>query len=122
MKKEAKNIEIKTIDASGMTLGRVASSVAMSLMGKTKSTFKRNVYSGVPVKVINASKIKISPKKLEDMEHIWHTGHRGGLRTMKWGETIAKKGIEELLKKSVYQMLPDNKLRRKMISNLVIEK
>jgi len=57
--------EEKVIDASGRTLGRVASEVAMHLMGKTKPTFERNKYSGFPVKVVNASKLKITAKKLE---------------------------------------------------------
>ena len=56
MKKTKEINSIKTIDAQGRTLGRVASEVAMSLMGKTKATFERNVYSGFPVKVVNASK------------------------------------------------------------------
>ena len=122
MKKETKNKEIAIVDASGITLGRVASKVAMILMGKTKATFKRNAYSGLPVKVINSSKIKISPKKLEGMTHVRHTGYRGGLRTMTWADTIEKKGIEELLRLSVFQMLPDNKIRRQMMKNLTIEK
>jgi len=57
LSKKMKNNTIKTIDASGRTLGRVASEVAMSLMGKTKATFERNRYSGVSVKVINASNL-----------------------------------------------------------------
>ena len=57
-----KDNTIKTIDAAGRTLGRVASEVAMSLMGKTKATFERNKYCGFPVKVINAGKIKITVK------------------------------------------------------------
>ena len=66
MKKTTQKIikEIKTIDANGRTLGRVASEVAMSLMGKTKATFERNKYSGFPVKVVNASKLRITAKKL----------------------------------------------------------
>ena len=122
MKKKMKKNDMKIIDASGITLGRVASVVAMSLMGKTKVTFERNAYSGVPVKVINASKIKITAKKLDSIVHKRYSGHRGGLRILKGTETVEKKGIGELLKLAIFQMLPDNKIRREMMKNLTIEK
>src|SRR5664279_3620719 len=120
----SKNTELKklkTIDASGRTLGRVASEVAMSLMGKTKATFERNVYSGFPVTIINASKLRITAKKLEEIYHTRYSGMRGGLRVLKGNETAEKKGLKELIKLATYQMLPDNKLRRVMMMNLKIE-
>lgn len=117
-----KKYDTKIIDATGMTLGRVASVIAMSLMGKTKVTFERNVYSGVPVKVINVSKIKITTKKLDSIVHKRYSGHRGGLRILKGTETAEKKGMGELLKLAVFQMLPGNKIRREMMKNLTIEK
>ena len=116
-----KNNTIKTIDASGRTLGRVASEVAMSLMGKTKATFERNRYSGVSVKVINASNLAITAKKLDEIFHTRYSGMRGGLRTLKGAETAEKKGKKELIKLAVYQVLPGNKLRREMMKNLKIE-
>lgn len=116
-----KNETIKTIDAEGRTLGRVASEVAMSLMGKTKATFERNRYSGFPVKIINASKLRITAKKLEEIYHTRYSGMRGGLRVLKGTETAEKKGLKELIKLATYQMLPDNKLRRIMMKNLTIQ-
>ncbi|MFA5778316.1 MAG: uL13 family ribosomal protein [Candidatus Paceibacterota bacterium] len=113
--------EMKTIDASGRTLGRVASEVAMSLMGKTKATFERNKYSGFPVKVINASKLRITIKKLEEIYHTRYSGIPGGLRILKGTETAEKRGLKELIKLATYQMLPGNKLRRVMMKNLTIE-
>jgi large subunit ribosomal protein L13 len=113
--------EIKTIDVTGRTLGRVASEVAMSLMGKTKATFERNKYSGFPVKVINASKFRITVKKLEEIYHTRYSGMRGGLRVLKGTETMEKRGLKELIRLAVYQMLPDNKLRREMMKHLKIE-
>lgn len=113
--------EIVVIDASGRMLGRVASEVAMSLMGKTKATFERNIYSGLPVKVINASKIRITAKKLESIYHTRYSGMRGGLRILKGTETAEKKGLSELLKLATEQMLPSNKLRRTMMKHLKIE-
>ena len=116
-----KKQEQKIIDAGGRTLGRVATEVAMSLMGKTKASFKRNVYSGIPVKVINAGKIKITVKKLEEIVHKRYSGMRGGLRILKGTETREKKGMRELVKFATFQMLPDNKLRREMVKNLIVE-
>ncbi len=112
---------IKTIDASGRTLGRVATEVAVSLMGKTKASFERNHYSGSPVKVVNASKLRITPKKLEHIYHTRYSGIPGGLRTIKGTETAEKMGLKELIRLSVHQMLPGNKLRRTMLKNLKIE-
>ncbi|MFA5841039.1 MAG: uL13 family ribosomal protein [Candidatus Paceibacterota bacterium] len=115
-----KDTEMKTIDASGRTLGRVASEVAMSLMGKTKATFERNVYSGFPVKVINANKLRITPKKLDEIYHTRYSGIPGGLRILKGTETAEKKGLKELIKLATFQMLPGNKLRRIMMKHLTI--
>lgn len=115
------NKELKIIDASSRTLGRVASEVAMSLMGKTKATFERNIYSGFPVKVVNASKLKITAKKLEEIYHTRYSGIPGGLRILKGTETAEKQGLKELIKLATFQMLPDNKLRRIMMKNLTIE-
>ncbi len=116
-----KNIERKIIDAQDRTLGRIASEAAMSLMGKTKASFERNKYCGMPVKVINASKLRITPKKLAGIYHTRYSGIPGGLRILKGTETMQKKGLKELIKLATYQMLPSNKLRRTMMKNLRIE-
>ncbi len=109
------------IDATGKTLGRVSTEIAMSLMGKTSATFERNVYSGFPVKVINASKLTITNKKLEEIYHTRYSGNPGGLRILKGTETKEKKGLSELIKLAVYHMLPGNKIRREMVKNLTVE-
>ena len=121
MKKQTEKKDIKIIDAEGRTLGRVATEIAMSLMGKTSVAFQRNIYSGFPVKVLNASKIKITNKKLEEIYHTRYSGYPGGLRILKGTETRDKKGMKELVKLAVYQMLPGNKLRREMMKHLKIE-
>ncbi|MFH1608494.1 MAG: 50S ribosomal protein L13 [Patescibacteria group bacterium] len=113
--------QMKTIDASGRSLGRVATEVAMFLMGKTSAKFQRHFYSGFPVKVTNASKIRITNKKLESIYHTRYSGYPGGLRITKGTETLVKKGMKELVKLAVFQMLPDNKIRREMMKNLTIE-
>ncbi|MEK9181580.1 MAG: uL13 family ribosomal protein [Patescibacteria group bacterium] len=121
MKKVEIKKEMKIIDAEGRTLGRVASEVAMSLMGKTKASFERNKYSGFPVKVVCASKLRITPKKLAEIYHTRYSGIPGGLRILKGTETASKMGLKELIKLATYQMLPANKLRRTMMKNLTIE-
>ena len=121
MKTQMIKKEMKTIDAAGKTLGRVSTEIAMSLMGKTSANFERNVYSGFPVKVINASKLRITAKKLDEIVHKRYSGYRGGLRILKGTETAEKKGLKELVRLATYQMLPDNKLRREMMKNLKIE-
>lgn len=120
----AKNIktkELKTINAAGQTLGRVASRAAMELMGKTSPTFLRHKYSGFPVKIVNASKIRITTKKLESIVHKRYSGIPGGLRVIPAGKTAEMKGMKEVVRLAIYQMLPGNKLRREMMKNLKIE-
>ena len=110
----------KTIDAEGRSLGRVASEAAMSLMGKTKVSFERHVYSGVPVKILNASKLRITTKKLAEIYHTRYSGKPGGLRITKGAETAEKVGLKELIRLATYRMLPGNKLRRIMMKHLII--
>lgn len=116
-----KNIETKTIDAEGRTLGRVASEVALSLMGKTKPSFERNKYCGLRVVVVHASKLRITPKKLTEIYHTRYSGRPGGLRIFRGAQTARQKGFKELIRLATYQMLPGNKLRRTMMKNLKIE-
>jgi len=113
--------EVKVIDATGKTLGRLCTEIAVLLMGKTSATFERNVYSGFPVQVINVSKIKITPKKLEEIFHTRYSGYPGGLRILKASHTVETKGFKELVKLAVYHMLPNNKLRREMMKHLIVE-
>ncbi len=121
MKKRTNTKEEKLIDAKGKTLGRVGSEIAVSLMGKNSPFFERHVYSGFKVKVINASKIKTTVKKLENIMHKRYSGYRGGLKVMTGAEVKKKKGMNELLKHAVHQMLPSNKLKKEMMKNLKIE-
>ncbi len=119
--KTKKEKQIKIVDAQGRTLGRVASETASFLLGKNKASFERHVYSGSPVKVINASKLSITAKKLAEIYHTRYSGIPGGLRITSGAETAKKKGFKELIRLATYQMLPDNKLRRTMMKNLKVE-
>ena len=120
MKKETNTTE-KIISAKDKTLGRVATEIAHILMGKNKASYERNVYSGSPVKVTDASKLKITTKKLAEIYHVRYSGYPGGFRQTQGTETKEKKGLKELIRLATYQMLPDNKLRREMMKHLTIE-
>lgn len=113
--------ETRTIDADGRTLGRVATEAAMALMGKDRATYKRNIFSGAPVTVKNAGKIKITVKKLEEIYHTRYSGMPGGLRITHGTETKTKKGMKEMVRLAVKSMLPDNKLKKEMLKNLTVE-
>lgn len=121
MKTDNKTIETKIIDANGRILGRLASEVAGFLMGKTRASFQRHIYSGIPIKIINASKLRITNKKLSEIYHARYSGYPGGLRILSGKYTKEKKGLKELIRLSIYHMLPGNKLRRIMMKNLEIE-
>jgi large subunit ribosomal protein L13 len=110
-----------TIDAEGKTLGRVASEVAKSLMGKKLPDYVSNKVSNVKVTVINVSKTKTSPIKLEKTLHEKYSGQPGGFKLMSNQEIIDKKGWKNLYELAIYGMLPNNKLRPKMMKNLEIK-
>jgi large subunit ribosomal protein L13 len=120
-KNKVEEAEAKIIDAAGKTLGRLASQVAVVLIGKNKASYQRHIYSGTPVKVINSNKLKITNKKLDSIYHTRYSGNPGGLKILTGTYTVEKKGFKELVRLSVYSMLPDNKLKKTMMKNLEIE-
>ena len=109
-----------TIDAADKSLGRVATQAAVFLMGKDNPTFRRNVAPNVKVKILNASKAKISQKKMQEKTYQSYSGYPGGRKVINMEKLIEKKGYEEVFKKAVYGMLPGNKLRKVMMKNLTI--
>ena len=108
------------IDATEKKLGRIASEAAILLMGKNSPDFAKNIVADIKVNIINASKLNLSNKKMETKEYKRYSGYPGGLKIRKMSEVINKKGIGEVVKKAVYGMLPANKLRAKMMKNLII--
>ncbi len=109
-----------TIDASGRTIGRIASEAASVIMGKNSSAFTKNILTKVKVSIVNASKSKITDKKLLEKEYFHFTGHPGGRKSVTLGRLIEKSGYEEVFRKAVYGMLPKNKLRKEMMKNLEV--
>ncbi|PIR47164.1 MAG: 50S ribosomal protein L13 [Candidatus Vogelbacteria bacterium CG10_big_fil_rev_8_21_14_0_10_45_14] len=114
--------KVHTIDAKGVALGRVASIVAVTLRGKTTPSFERNkTPHGETVKVINASKLVLTGQKSQTKSYSKYSGYPGGLKFVSYEKVIEKHGFKEIIKKAVYGMLPNNKLRPILMKNLVVE-
>lgn len=107
------------IDLDGVTLGRAATEVATILRGKHKPTYTPHVDTGDYVIVINAEKIRLTGKKLDQKMYRWHTGYPGGLREIAYKDMLDKQP-EKIFKKAVKGMLPKNKLGSKMIGKLKV--
>lgn len=109
-----------TIDAKGRKLGRLASEIAVILMGKDSSDFVKNVAPRVKVKVVNGSQIDISARKMAEKRYKSFSGYPSGLKIKSGDEVVKTHGYRELLRKAVYGMLPGNKLRKVMMKNLEV--
>tara|TARA_B000000437_G_C11642469_1_gene304164 strand:+ start:40 stop:495 length:456 start_codon:yes stop_codon:yes gene_type:complete len=107
------------IDAEGQTLGRMASNIAMILMGKNKPSYISNDITGDFVVLINASKVKVTGKKYFDKEYITHTTRPGSTKIRKFSNLIDT-NPEYIVNKAVKGMLPKNKLSAKMLKRLKI--
>lgn len=116
-KTEATHINI---DATGMAIGRLASTVAKHLMGKNSPDYTKNILPNVTVVVNNASKMKISEKKLTEKLYERYSGYPGGLKFRNLSEVIEKKGYNEVVWLAVYGMLPGNKLRPRIMKHLIV--
>ena len=108
------------LDATGKKLGRLASQIAILLMGKNKPDFTKNEVSNVKVNITNASKMDITRKKMKQKEYQRYSGYPGGRKVENMEKIISTKGYAEILNKAVYGMLPGNKLRPLMLKNLKI--
>ena len=105
------------VDAQNKTLGRLSTEIASRLRGKHKPIFTPHVDTGDYIVVINASKIRVTGKKLTDKIYYKHTGYIGNLKSENL-ETMLKKYPERVLMKSVRGMLPKSKLGSAMIKKL----
>ena len=107
------------VDAEGLALGRGASQVANILRGKNKPIYTPNVDTGDFVIVINASKVILTGKKLDQKIYYKHSGFVGGLKETKYRKLLAEKP-EEALRHAVVGMLPKGPLGRQMAKKLKI--
>ena len=105
------------VDAEGMTLGRLASEVAKVLRGKNKAIFTPHIDTGDYVIVVNAEKIKVTGKKLEQKIYYNHSDYVGGMRETTLAEMMAKKP-EKVIELAVKGMLPKGPMGRDMIKKL----
>ncbi len=109
-----------TIDATDRTLGRVASDAAHALMGKRSTKFVKNLAMPITVTIKNASKLHLPSRRTKGKVYTRYTGYPGGLYSTTMEEMITKKGIAEVVKKTVDGMIPRNKLRKPRMKNLII--
>ena len=107
------------VDAQNKTLGRLSTKIASRLRGKHKPIYTPHVDPGDYIVVVNASKIRVTGKKMTDKVYYKHTGYIGNLKSENL-ETMLEKYPEKVLLKSVRGMLPKNKLGRAMIKKLRI--
>ena len=109
-----------TLDAENKKIGRIATLASVYLMGKNRTDYARNKIPQVVVEIKNTSKASILEKDMSVKTYSRYSGYPGGLRQPTMEQVIAKKGYSELFKEAVKGMLPKNKLRSKMMSNLII--
>ena len=105
------------VDAEGHTLGRLAAEVAKVLRGKNKPEFTPHIDTGDNVIVINAEKIKVTGKKLDQKVYYHHSDYVGGMKETTLREMMAKKP-EQVIELAVKGMLPKGPLGRTMIKKL----
>jgi large subunit ribosomal protein L13 len=89
-------------------------------MGKNRADFVRNAIPEVKVKVINVGKLDVTNKKMEAKTYKSYSGYPGGLKTPTMKKVALDKGMKEVLRKAIHGMLPTNKLRPRMLKNLII--
>lgn len=107
------------IDAEGKILGKIATEIAVRLMGKHKPSYTPHVDGGDFVVVVNADKFAVTGKKMLNKKYYRHSGYPGGLKVRSLEEMLEKKPTE-VIRKAVERMLPKNKLGSQMINRLKI--
>jgi large subunit ribosomal protein L13 len=107
------------VDASGQTLGRLATRIADALRGKNKPTYTPHIDTGDFVIVVNAEKIAVTGNKRKDKRYYRHSGYPGGLRSRSLQEMLERRP-EEVIRLAVKGMLPRNRLARKQLTKLKV--
>lgn len=107
------------LDATGQTLGRLATEVAGLLMGKHKVTYSRHLDAGDFVVVVNAEKVRVTGNKLEDKKYYRHTGYMGGLKVTTLG-TMLQRRPQRVIEMAVRGMIPRNRLGRRVYRHLKV--
>ncbi len=109
------------LDATDQAPGRLASEVAQLLVGKHKPEYVPHVDMGDIVQIENVDKMKPTGKKLEQKEYIRHTGYPGGIKRATMQKVWDTKGPGEVLRRTVKNMLPKNKLQKERMKRLIVK-
>lgn len=107
------------VDAAGQTLGRLASNIANVLKGKHKVTYSPHLDVGDYVVVVNAEKVAVTGRKMDQKMYYWHTGYPGGMRSRSLSEQLVRHPTA-VVKSAVKGMLPKNRLGRRMLKKLKV--
>lgn len=116
---EVKVIETVEFDAAGVVLGRLATQVSTVLRGKDRPGFRPNLVCGRKVRVINAAKIVMTGRKIDEKKYYRHTGYIGNLKTVTAKELMATNPAE-IIERAVGGMIPDNRLKKIILKNLEV--
>lgn len=106
------------VDAEGLVLGRLATILAMRLRGKHKPQFTPHVDCGDNIIVVNAEKVRLTGKKLQDKKFYWHTGYPGGIKERTSGQILGGKHPERVIEKAVERMISRGPLARQVMTKL----
>jgi large subunit ribosomal protein L13 len=107
------------VDAEGETLGRLASRIAPILKGKHKPVYTPHLDCGDFVIIVNAEKVRVTGRKMDQKFYYRHSGYPGGLRSISLKDQLAKHP-ERVLQAAIRGMLPKNKLGRRMLKKLKV--
>lgn len=108
-----------TIDATDKRMGKIATEAATVLMGKNRADFAKHEMSDVVVTISNASKLDIPEKKKDEMYQSF-SGHPGGRKTETLEHLRVRRGIAEVLQRTIGGMLPQNKHKKRLLKQLII--
>ncbi len=109
------------VDAKDAVLGRLATKIATYLRGKNKPVFTPNVDTGDFIIVINADKIRLTGRKLDNKVYYHHTGYIGGIKAQT-AKSMMEKTPQKIIEKAVWGMLPKNTLGKQMLKKLKVYK
>lgn len=108
------------IDAEGLILGRLAAIVATRLRGKHKPTFTPHVDCGDNIVIVNAEKVKLTGKKMEDSMFYYHTGYAGGIKSRSVKDRLEGKNPQSVVEKAIERMITRGPLQRQQMKNLYV--
>src|SRR3989344_893683 len=108
------------INAEGKALGRVATEAASVLRGKNTPAYRRDRISSTMVRIENAGKLRIDPRKLRGKTYARYSGYPGGLKFETLESLSSRRGISEAVRRAVYCMLPNNHSRARLMKQLSV--